>query len=89
MPYTCQDKYHEDLYENGQLVELRQVDMVGTICVGCHEERDDVAEFDRQNAPDWDTDELGTRWDSQRGVAVGRSGRCEDAPCCGCCTVGE
>ena len=60
----CQDKFHEDEYENGALVELRQVDMVGTICVGCQEERNDAAEFDRQNAPDWDTDELGIRWDS-------------------------
>lgn len=31
------------------------------------------------------SDELGIRWDSGRGVAVQRGGRCEDAPCCGCC----
>ena len=33
-------------------------------------------------------DGLGVQWDNKRGVAVGRSGRCEDAPCCGCCDVG-
>jgi hypothetical protein len=42
-----------------------------------------------QTTTNTDTDELGIRWDSKRSVAVTRSGRCEDAPCCGCCTVGE
>ena len=62
----CQDKFHEDEYEvdqdgcviqllNGYLkvVPLRPCDMANSkYCVGCQEERDDLAEFDRQNAPD-------------------------------------
>ena len=43
----CKDKFHEDEYENGELVELRKVDMVGDICVGCDEERRDNEEFER------------------------------------------
>ena len=38
----CQDKFHEDTYENGEVVELRKVDMVGNICDGCHEARQDA-----------------------------------------------
>jgi hypothetical protein len=49
----CKDKYHEDLYEDGELVPLRKIDMVGKICVGCDEERRDNDEFERQNAPDF------------------------------------
>ena len=49
-----QDKFHDDEYENGELVELRKVDMVGDICVGCDEERRDNEEFERANAPDFD-----------------------------------
>ena len=54
MPIICKDKFHEDEYENGELVELRKVDMVGDICVGCDEERRDNEEFERANAPDFD-----------------------------------
>ena len=53
MKIICQDIYHEAEYENGELVELRRVDMVGSICVGCDEERRDNDEFNRQNAPDF------------------------------------
>ena len=38
----CHDKFHEDIYENGEIVELRKADMVGNICVGCHEARADA-----------------------------------------------
>jgi hypothetical protein len=51
---TCQDKYHEDEYENGELVPLTRACMVGNICVSCYEERRDNEEFNRQNAPDFD-----------------------------------
>ena len=49
----CQDKYHEDEYENGEFVALRKIDMVGKVCIGCAEERRDSNEFERQNAPDF------------------------------------
>ena len=46
----CQDKFHEDEYENGKIVPLRRSDMANNkYCVGCQEERDDQAEF---NQPD-------------------------------------
>jgi len=50
----CQDKFHEDEYENGKITPLRRSDMANSkYCVGCQEERDDQAEFDRQNEPDF------------------------------------
>ena len=66
MTYICQDKYHDDEYEVGQdgfvvellngdlkVIPLRREDMANNkYCVGCQEERDDLAEFDLQNAPD-------------------------------------
>lgn len=49
---NCQDKFHEDEYENGKVLPLRRADMVGTICIACQENRDDQADFDRANDPD-------------------------------------
>jgi hypothetical protein len=50
----CQDKFHEDEYENGKIVPLRRCDMANNkYCVGCQEERDDQEEFNRQNEPDF------------------------------------
>ena len=56
---NCQDKFHEDEYENGELVLLRREDMQNLsrpgqskYCVGCQESRNDEAEFNRQNEPD-------------------------------------
>ena len=49
---TCNDKCHEDEYENGKLVPLKRSDMVGRYCVACHEARMDQEEFNSQNEPD-------------------------------------
>ena len=51
----CQDEYHEDEYDydTGELVELEEVDMANSkYCVGCQDERDVWAEFNRQNTLD-------------------------------------
>ena len=43
----CQDKFHEDIYENGEIEPLRKEDMIGSICYVCHDERQEAqAEYD-------------------------------------------
>ena len=50
----CQDKFHEDIYENGEIEPLRKCDMVGNICDACHEARQDAEAEYAANAPDFD-----------------------------------
>ena len=49
----CKGRFHEDVYENGEIVELRKADMVGNICVGCHEEIQDN-ELEESNNKEWE-----------------------------------
>ena len=50
---NCQDKFHEDEYENGKVLPLRRSDMANSkTCVACQESRDDQTDFDQANDPD-------------------------------------
>ena len=55
----CQDKYHEDIYENGEIEPLRKEDMIGSICYVCHDERQEAQEECAANGLDMQE----TGWD--------------------------
>lgn len=52
----CEDQYHEDDYENGEVVPLRKEDVRFVnrqwICDYCYEERQDREQEEMANAPD-------------------------------------
>ena len=50
----CKGRFHEDVYENGEVEQLRKCDMIGNICIACYEEIQDNEEWEKANAPDFD-----------------------------------